>query len=290
MSALSTPSRTAQTAQAAQATPPVVLDPCTLGRPYHLLNDVLHDIERKINHALHERFNLRRGAHFVATQATITALLPRDAAGWHAYASEHGQIAVRIGRQLLLALLACHYDTPLDAATLAAPGPETGTERRFATQLHGALLGTLASAIAPAAATAEPTFTAAADPHANPGARIVRIAIEDRKRDLTGELEFALDDAWLAHLFARLDAKRPRQAAWQPDGTPAKARIPVTLSVRMLTKDLRLDDLLRMSAGDVLPVRLPDTADVLAGDVRLYRAALAEQQGALWITAFEPVE
>nr|WP_261320244.1 FliM/FliN family flagellar motor C-terminal domain-containing protein [Burkholderia sp. AU32357] len=62
------------------------------------------------------------------------------------------------------------------------------------------------------------------------------------------------------------------------------------MSVHVLSKNMRLDELLRMRPGDVLPVRLPDTVDVLVNNVRLYRAALAEHQGALWITSFEPVE
>ncbi len=291
MSALSTTSRTARAARAESA---LVLDPCTLGRPYHLLDEVLQDIKRRIDHTFHERFNLRRGANFVTSHITIAAMLPRDAGGWRTYACSQGQVAVRCDRKLLLALLACHYDTPLDEATLAAPGPETGTERRFAAQQHINLLSAFAGAVlgangANGDAAAE-TFSPSADTMPGSGSRVLRLTIEDRSRNLAGDVEFALDDTWLAHLFARLDAQRPRQTASASDGTPANVRIPVTLSVRMLTKDMRLDDLLRMGPGDVLPVRLPDTADVLVNDVRLYRAALAEQQGALWITSFELVE
>ena len=184
-------------------------------------------------------------------------------------------------------MYSCHYDTPLDHATLTAPGPETGTERRFAAQLHATVLGAFAAAVI---GEQTESFPPVADTLPAPTARALRIRIEDRTRNLAGELEFALDDAWLAHLFARLDAQRLRPTSSTSDGTPANVRIPVTLSVRMLTKDMRLEDLLRMGPGDVLPVRLPDTADVLAGNVRLYRAALAEQQGAMWITSFELVE
>jgi len=265
----------------------VVLDPCTLGRPYHLLDEVLQDIKRRIDHTFHERFNLRRGTNFVTSHIAIAAIRPRDAAGWRTYASEHGQIAVRCDRTLLLALLACHYNTPLDEATLAAPGPETGTERRFAAQLDATVLSAFAAAVIGEQTQA---FPPVADALPSPTARTLRITIEDRTRHLRGELEFALNEAWLAHLFARLDAQRLRPTPSASDGTPANVRIPITLSVRMLTKDMRLEDLLRMGPGDVLPVRLPDTADVLVDNVRLYRAALAEQQGAMWITSFELVE
>lgn len=265
----------------------MVLDPCTLGRPYHLLDEILQDIKRRIGHTFHERFNLRRGTNFVASHIAITAIRPRDAAGWRTYTSDHGQLAVRCERTLLLALLACHYNTPLDDAALAAPGPETGTERRFAAQLHATVLDAFAAAVV--GDPAQP-FPPAADTLPAPTARALRITIEDRTRNLSGELEFALDEAWLSRLFARLDAQRLRPTPPASDGTPANVRIPVTLSVRMLTKDMRLDDLLRVNPGDVLPVRLPDTADVLVNGVRLYRAALAEQQGAMWITSFELVE
>lgn len=278
MSALSPASRHATPAQ------PIVLDPCTLGRPYHLLGDVLQDVQRRIDHLLHERFNLRRGTHFCATRAVIAAIRQRDTAGWRAYASQDSQLHVRASRQLMLALLACHYDTPFHADT--EPGPETGTERRFAAHMHAALLGALASVVGDSEAQA---LAPAADTLPGAGARALRITIEDAARSLAGDIEFALDGAWLARLFARIDTQRKR-APITADGTPAGRRIPVCLTVRMLTKDMALDDLLRMRRGDVLPVRLPDTADVLVNDVRVYRGALAEQQGAVCITAFEPVE
>ncbi|WP_175885475.1 FliM/FliN family flagellar motor C-terminal domain-containing protein [Burkholderia sp. BCC0044] len=281
MSALSHSSHYVRTAS------PVVLDPCMLGRPYHLLGDVLQDIRRRIDHTFHERFNLRRGTQFVSTRIAISAIMPRDAAGWRTYVSSHGQIAVRCDRTLLLALLACHYDTPLDEATLAAPGPETGTERRFAAQHHTALLAAFAAV---AIGDQVEPFSPSADTPPGPGARVLRVTIEDRPRQLAGDIEFALDDTWLDHLFARLDAQCPRPAPPAPDGAPPGVSIPVTLSVRMLSRDMLLDDLLRIAPGDVLPVRLPDTADVLVNDVRLYRAAVAEQRGALWITSFALVE
>ena len=270
-----------------QTTTQIVLDPCTLGRPYHLLDDVLHDVQRSIDHYFHERFNVRRGTKFSATHVGVGTFRPRDAAGWHTYTAGQGQISVRATRRLMLALLACHYDTPLHAAVSADLGPESNTERRFATQIHTALLSAFASAI-----TSEPadTFSPAADAAPGMGARVLRVTIQEPARNLSGDLEFALDDAWLTRLFARLDAQRPRATAALNDGTPAGARIPMQLTVRMLTKDLPLDDLLKLQRGDVLPVRLPDMADVLIDDVRLYRAALAEQHGAVCITAFELVE
>lgn len=280
-------SATPTSSRNAQAASPIVLDPCTLGRPYHLLDDVLHDVQRSIDHYFHERFNVRRATKFSATHIGISTFRPRDVAGWQTYTTGQGQIAVRTTRRLMLALLACHYDTPLDAAASAELGPESNTERRFAAQIHTALLAAFANAI-----TSEPagTFSLATDTTPGVGARVLRITIQEPARNLSGDLEFALDDAWLARLFARLDGQRPRATAALNDGTPAGTRIPMQLTVRMLTKDLPLDDLLKLQRGDVLPVRLPDTADVLVDDVRLYRAALAEQHGAVCITAFELVE
>lgn len=267
-----------------RAASPVVLDPCTLGRPYHLLEDVLQDIKRRIDHSLHERFNLRRGTSFVVTEISIAAMRSRHAAVWRTYACNHGQISVRCDRELLLALLACHYGTSLDEAVPAAPARETGAERRFSTQQHTALLTAFASAML--GDQAEP-FSPNGDILPGPGVRVLRMTISDRLRKVGGDVEFALDDMWLDHLFARLDAQYLRPA---PDSAPANLSIPVTMSVHVLSKNMRLDELLRMQPGDVLPVRLPDAVDVLVNNVHLYRAALAEHQGALWITSFEPVE
>ncbi|WP_334042201.1 FliM/FliN family flagellar motor C-terminal domain-containing protein [Burkholderia ambifaria] len=262
----------------------MVLDPCTLGRPYHLLEDVLQDIKRRIDQSLHERFNLRRGTSFVVTELSVAAMRSRNAAVWRTYACNHGQISVRCDRGLLLTLLACHYGTSQDEAVPTAPAPETGAERRFAAQQHTALLAAFASAML--GDQAEP-FLPSGDIPPGPGVRVLRMTISDRLRKVGGDVEFALDDTWLDHLFARLDSQHLRPA---PDSAPAHVCIPVMMSVHLLSKNMRLDELLRIRPGDVLPVRLPDTVDVLVNTVRLYRAALAEHQGALWITSFEPVE
>lgn len=262
----------------------MVLDPCTLGRPYHLLDDVLQDIKRRIDHSFHERFNVRRGTNFVVTDLSIAAVRPREGAVWRTYACDQGPISVRCDRPLLLALLACHYGAPLDEATLTIRGPETGTERRFATQQHTALLTAFASAMF---GDQTQTFSSCGDILPGPGVRVLRMTISDTLCELSGEVEFALDETWLDHLFARLDAQHLRPTR---DSPSSDVCIPITMSVHMLSKDVHLDELLRMRPGDVLPIRLPDTVDVLVNDVRLYRATVAEHQSALWITSFEPME
>jgi flagellar motor switch protein FliM len=266
-----------------------VLDPCTLGRPFHLLDAFHRALQQRIERHLHARYNRRRGARLTVTGSEFVLSRRTEAAdtSWGHFGSPAGRIAVGVERRLLVALLAYHYGEPLAATTHDPLPPETGSEQRFAAFTQRTLLDELAALIDPSATFDDRT------PH-QPAAhtRVLRVTVSDAALGLTAALEFALDDAWLARLFAIV---APRAASSRPSGqahddATLASRIPVTLTVTMLTKELPLDDVLRLAPGDVLNVRLPDAADVLVEGSRLYRAAVAEQGGALCLTSFEAME
>ncbi|MEK6349363.1 MAG: FliM/FliN family flagellar motor C-terminal domain-containing protein [Burkholderia sp.] len=320
-----------------------MLDPCTLGRPFHLLDAFHQALQRRFARYLHARFNRRHGAALEVTGVSVVAAETEDGAPWRAFVAagddaDDGRIAVRIERGLLIALLAWHYgDQP--AAPAAGLPTETETEHRFGAALASALADEFAACVAPLAAQGCTPCPSALPVRPARGAHVVRVdianragrppvahdsgttdAVPDVPTDAAestdgvvgpteqapsagpvshaalaahaGAIEFALDDGWLERLFASVAPRRgqPPTAAAADAGAALDSRIPIRLTARMLTRDVPLEDVMRMAPGDVMPVRLPDTAEVLVEGVCLYRAVVAEHGGTLCLTAFEEVE
>ncbi|WP_414451078.1 FliM/FliN family flagellar motor switch protein [Burkholderia sp. 22PA0099] len=331
---------------------PVVLDSCTLGRPFHLLDTFHQALQRRLARYLHARFNRRHGAALDVTGVSaVAAAAISDDAPWRAFVAARdahgglpggtsgddagdGRIAVRIERGLLIALLAWHYGDQPAAASAGLPA-ETETEQRFGAALALALADEFAACVAPLAAPGCMPCPSALPARPARGAHVVRVNIvnrahqppvaheagtpdampkvpdtldsaagTDRSTDpdpvakpapsppIAGAIEFALDDRWLARLFASVAPRRgpPAKAAAAGADTALESRIPIRVTARMLTRDVSLDDVMRLAPGDVMPVRLPDTADVLVEGVCLYRAVVAEHGGTLCLTAFEEME
>lgn len=329
-----------------------MLDPCTLGRPFHLLDTFHQALQRRLARYLHARFNRRHGAALDVTGVSVVAAESGDDAPWRAFVTARdaraglpdgttgddaadGRIAVRIERGLLIALLAWHYGDQPAAAPADLPA-ETETEQRFGVALALALADEFAACIAPLTASGCMPCPSTLPARPARGAHVVRVDVVNRadrplvareagSQDampevpspaldhaddagrpteqgpaanpapspiLAGAIEFALDDHWLARLFASVAPRRgqPPTSAGAGADTALDSRIPIRLTARMLTRDVPLDDVMRMAPGDVMPVRLPDTADVLVEGVCLYRAVVAEHGGTLCLTAFEELE
>ena len=264
------------------------LDPCTLGRPFHLLDGFLQRLALHLEQVLQHRFNRRCGARFRVGAASIAASMPgAEAAGqWRAYRNDVGALSMRADRPLLLAMLGYHYgDAPGEAAT-QADAPETETEHRFTGSLYPQLLDGLSVC----SGGKSGGFVAEAAAALRPGQRLVRIELHEDGLGIAGHLELALDEAWLAHLFHHVAPARPPLAVAPDAGQPLQRRLPVTLHACIASRDIAFEDLLRLRPGDVLPIRPVATADVLVEDVLLFRASVAEQGGMLCLTSFVPVE
>lgn len=264
------------------------LDPCTLGRPFHLLDGFLQRLGLHLDQVLQHRFNRRCGARFRVGAASIASCMPGAAAGaqWRAYRNGTGALAVRVDRPLLLAMLGYHYgDVPGDVAA-QAEAPETETERRFT----GGLYPQFIEGLVACSGGMQGAFVADAPASLRAGQRKVRFELHEDALGIRGRLELALDEAWLGHLFHHVAPARPPLAASPETGQPLERRLPVALHARIASRDIAFEDLLRLRPGDVLPIRPITGADVLVEDVHLFRASVAEQGGMLCLTSFVPVE
>jgi flagellar motor switch protein FliM len=260
------------------------LDPCTLGRPFHLLDDLLRRLTQLVGRQLEQRFNRRCEANFEAYRGTVAAYMSSvDAEGWRGYRDSIGVVHVRVDRRLLLAMLGYHYG---DNGAIDLSAPETETELRFAATLHQQLLESLSLCVLACASGFAPHTQSAP----RSGQRMIRLDVGEAALNLTGTIELALDEAWLVRLF---DSVLPA-AAPTPQSTlplpPLRQRLPIRIDTRIACLEIPFDEVLRLTPGAVLPIRPLGAADVMVEEVRLFRARVAERNGLLCLTSFEPTE
>ncbi|WKB54118.1 FliM/FliN family flagellar motor C-terminal domain-containing protein [Eleftheria terrae] len=272
-------------------TPCQVLDPSTLGRPVHRLGRFTECWREDLAQLLGQVLNRRWRAGFELGKVSIErSSVPADAGRWNAFAAEAGSIACAVERPLLLTLLALRYGGR-SAATDPQTLPPTATEDRLASSLAQQFVEALAGRIQAGLDGAPydiPSLawraTAALLPRGP--AWIARVQLIDRQHGVDASLRLLLDDAWMDRLLACLPAPRARNAEHgAADSRPLSQRLRLTLTARLLEKEMPLGDLLDLRVGDLIPVRLGPT-EVRVDDARLYTATVAEHQGKLCLTSF----
>jgi flagellar motor switch protein FliM len=282
--------------QAHQSPQHQVLDPCLLGRPVHLLHTFTEQLRGDLS-ALFLDINRRYKASFRIGDVALARMDRSESTGrWIAYRATHGQIAFSPERSVLLSVLDYRYGRRGGAASggspaAAAPDRVTATEERLASSLGMQLVKTLAARIdgKDGAASHPQDFSAAPSSAPLKGAWTVSVVVQDMATGIEGGLWFTLDEAWMTRLLRGLAPARARLNKPHADMQPLPARLQLTLTGRLTSKEMLLGDLLAVRVGDVIPITLSRT-DVLLDDARLFTAAVAEHQGKLCLTSFEDVE
>jgi len=299
-----------------------VLDPRSLGRPVHLLGRYTQMIQRALAEIFQLRLNRRYRSRFEITQVRFEHEKHQPSSRrWLTFdvgePPQRHPMAFSIDRGLLLCLLAYRYGAPQpppqstsqagsqeggDAASRnpslhEKDTPETATEERLAVRLGCQFLGVLAASVealetgqsggAGSAASAAPT----PGPSSVRGGWILRAGLIEHDSQLEGEMHFCLDDAWMTRLLRALTPARQRagKSGAAAGNLPLPSRLPLTLSTRLLEKQISLGALLDLRIGDVIPATLGN-AQVLVDDSCLFTASIAEHKGKLCLTSFEDVE
>jgi flagellar motor switch protein FliM len=272
------------------------LDPCLLGRPMHLLPRFGALLRDDLARVLQAGLNRRWGADFRVGAVTVARSRDTVVAGrWLAFEAATGRVGVVLDRSVLLAVLAYRYGAAAPAADAEAVR-ETATEERLAASLGQQWVAVLGARIAAGLRPVEREAASAREWHARPGAApdddgwIVLVQIEEPTQGVRGSLAFALDEPMMARLLRALAPTRPRAARGM--ATPARPiaeRLQVTLTGRLVRKEMQLGDVLDLRPGAIVPVSL-GAADVMVGESRLFSAAVAECKGKLCLTSFEDME
>ncbi len=272
-----------------------VLDPCCLGRPVHLLDKFTALLRDDLAELLRTRLNRRYRASFQVGKVQLAQTPALPARRWRVFDHGAGRVAFSMDRRLLLSILAYRYGAASVPEADGEPQPETATEERLCGLLGKQFVATLAQRVAllPGADT---TWSAesgepAEIPLTPPVERtwLLRAELVEPGHGISGELLFALDEAWMSRILRGVApaAERTRPGKLAPK--PLAARLPLVLVARLLEKELPLGALLDARVGDVIPMQLGPT-EVLIGNSLLFRAAVAEHKGKLCLTSFEDVE
>lgn len=287
------------------------LDPRTLGRPVHLLGKFTALAREDLAQLLHEQLNRRYRARFEIDSIALTPGMPADAApqsakGWLTLGTTHGRINFALDRNLLLCVLAYRYGTP-DSTPPAAPtelvvgerspSPPTATEERLAVRLALQMAEVVIRRIEALQPDAEASGTptqllteVASAPLENGWTLHVRIG--ERTQGIFGSLWLRLEETLIARLLQGLVPVREHrnvQKSAVSTAQPLPLRLQMSLTARLLRKEVTLGTLLDLRVGSVLPITV-GTTDVLVGDSRLFTASVAEHNGKLCLTSFEDVE
>jgi flagellar motor switch protein FliM len=278
------------------------LDPRLLGRPVHLLPRLGALLREDLARALQAGLNRRWGADFrVGPVAIARADGSTDSgppgARWHAFEGPSGRIGFALERGVLLAVLGYRYGASAPASG-AQPDTirETATEERLAISLGQQWVALLAARIAAGLHPLERDAVHAREWHARPGAApealawMIRTVVEEPTLGVAGTLTFALDEATMARLLRALAPARSRagRGASAP-ARPLAEQLQVTLTGRLVRKEMQLGDVLDLRPGAIVPVSL-GVADVLVGDSLLFTAAVSEHKGKLCLTSFDDLE
>jgi flagellar motor switch protein FliM len=281
------------------------------------LGGFTEQIRGDLTSLVRDRLNRRYQASFEIVDVTLSATSPAHAAvRWVPYASAAGCMGFAIDRSLLLCILAYRYGVPDVRAISTENEPaqsraeetpvwterETTTEERLAGMLGRELVTAVGQRVlalgrqnekTPQPPPASSLFTEGTVNVSAQGGWVLEAHVVERARKAEGTLRVLLDEAWSTSLLQGLAPVRKRPAnqagVKSAGGQPIGAQLQVSLTARLLEKQVTVGTLLDMCPGDVIPISL-GASDVLIGDSRLFRATVTEHQGKLWLTSFENVE
>ena len=285
-----------------QTAPPLVLDPCLLGRPVHLLHIFAAQLRDDLSQSMRLNMNRRYWGGFQVEDVAFSRLDGSELRSrWLSFAAPAGQIAFSLERKVLLSVLNYRYGSgKADAAALDESAVRvTATEERLAVVLGQQLAGTLAGRIElnlpvpdkPADGEAvDNEFKPAPGSHPAKGSWIITVTLADIASGATGQYWFALDKTLMASVLRGLLRDRDHGGGKKAGKAPPLAqRLQVGLVGRLASKEVLLGALYDLQVGDVIPISL-NRADVLLEDSRLFTAAVTEHKGKLCLTSFEDAE
>jgi flagellar motor switch protein FliM len=272
------------------------LDPCTLGRPIHLLPDFAAKVLEDFGELFRGGLNRRYSASFQAIAADIRALGDEMAGpGWRLYEERGGYFSCKVDREIVLSALNYRYGLSSSGQAGQVEAltdiPETTTEERMAGMLCKQFVETLHARIQSTAnrTDAHPLKFKGTATHPR-GGWLLKLDVRDAARGAGGSIALTLDEFWMDDLLRAITPEKPqvRGNAVVPQASLAP-NLHLYMVARLLKREYSLGELFDMRIGDVIPISLGNT-DVLINDARLFSATVAENKGKLCLTSFKDME
>lgn len=253
------------------------LQPQKLGRHYHRIPGYVRDTAFRYPRLVSDYFlgHYRLNLELQEVQVEEQVETPPECI----YQSPIGQLGFGIDRSLLGEVLESYYGgTP--PANQELP-PESSSEARMRERIGDQVLSRLGQALlaGDAPGPLERQHDSYAEVHWE---YVVTLRYLSHLSQRPGDLRLYLDAAWTDELIRRVSAPTtPRQL-----GDPARAiqHLPVRLDCVLARARLSLADMLGLQVGDVMLIRMEERVDVCINRQKLFRGALFDDQGTLFLT------
>lgn len=255
-----------------------------LGRPYHKIPKIFHDMHDSLDGKLNTYF-LKK---YRVNVALKTMHFEMDVWQKHTQilSSEIGNLAFDIDRSLLLSILHDYYglNKERQEGVSSQETPVTKTEERLKSKLAQELVSLI---------TSEEVFGHALQIKPDPASLITQWSY---KMTFTldgyqGGFSLLLDNTHVDRLLANLRQQAESNPLAHQEQPVANIQtsfmtLPVRLTGRLVSIPLTVAELLKLKAGDILPMTLSDRIPLLIGKQPLFNAVIAEDHGKLFFSEF----
>lgn len=257
-----------------------ILQPQKQGRHYHRIPGYVRDTAFRYPRLVSDYFlgHYRLNIELQDVQVDERVEAPPECI----YQTPIGNLGFGIDRSLLGEVLESYYGGELPANQELPP--ESSSEARMRERIGGHVLSRLGQALlaGDAPGPLERQHDSYAEVHWE---YAITLRYLSHLSEHTGDLRLYLDAAWTDELIRRVSAPAvPRQL-----GDPARAiqRLPVRLDCVLARARLSLADVLGLKVGDLLLIRMEERVDVCINRQKLFRGALFDDQGTLFLTFLE---
>jgi flagellar motor switch protein FliM len=261
----------------------VRLKPQKLGRHYHKIPSYIRDLTSKHPRVLSDYFLRNYRIALELSRVEVHEVVARNAECF--YRSSLGKVGFSIDRLLLAEVLECYYGgtyLPMQDAP-----PISTSEQRMRSRMGIDIAQLFARSILT-------------------GSTFGNLSDYDATYDVV-EWEYIVEFKYLSHLsqnpasiYIYLDSQivdelttritHPVLLAELGDPLAQIKELPLTLDCVIASLDMNLSQVLNLKLNDILMIRLQERCDVLINQQKVFRGAVFEDNGALFLTSVESVK
>lgn len=259
----------------------VRLKPHTLGRHYHRVPAYLRDMLHKHPQVISDYFLSSFRVNLEFQNVKVYEQPPR--AAQCQFRSRYGRVGFAMDRSLLAESLEAYYGGNYSPRQ---DPPESISEHRLRARIGVEVLGLFARTLLGGQSFGELSLF----DHTYSETQwecIVELNFQSHTAEQPATLIIYLDEQMLDLLTSRMAA--PSLAPEPANLMEQVLKLPVQLTCVVARVQLPLAEVSALKPGDILPIRMAERCDVTVRQQRLFRGALTEEDGALFLTSLERV-
>lgn len=260
-----------------------VLKPHKLGRPHHKTPQRIKEAINKHSRLISDYFLRNYRVNIELTKANVQEQSSLDPNCL--YRTEIGKAGFSIDRTLLTEVLECYYGgiSPSDKDT----PPISTSEQRMSSRLGADVIDIFARALLAGESFGELTRYEN-DYEEIAWEYVVELEYASHITNSTSSIFIYLDTDLADELIGRLSG--PASPCLNSNPLDSIKRLPVRLDCVIATIQMPLAQVLELEPNDILMVRPTERYEVMINQQKLFRGAIFEDDGALYLTSLESVK